>query len=104
MTTRRAWDWPHCSPTPASSSTLSAKPEWVELVVPCTREAVERIQSFVQQLEADLPQEVRDSVGLAFRELLMNGVEWGGQLDPTQRVRVSYVRTRRMLLYRIADP
>jgi len=83
---------------------LSAKPEWVELVVPCTREAVERIQSFVQQLEADLPQEVRDSVGLAFRELLMNGVEWGGQLDPTQRLRVSYVRTRRMLLYRIADP
>jgi DNA-binding response OmpR family regulator len=83
---------------------LSAKPEWVELLVPCTREAAERIQSFVQQLEADLPEDLRESVGLAFRELLMNGVEWGGQLDPEQRVRVAYVRTRRMLLYRIADP
>jgi DNA-binding response OmpR family regulator len=92
------------TPETAPIEVLSAKPEWVELIVPCTREAAERIQSFVQQLEADLPEDVRESVGLAFRELLMNGVEWGGQLDPRQRVRVSYVRTRRMLLYRIADP
>src|SRR5512146_1725412 len=40
----------------------------------------------------------------AFRELLMNAVEWGGGLDPERRVRVSCLRTRRMLLYRIADP
>lgn len=83
---------------------LSARPEWVELLVPCTREAVDRIQSFVQQLETDLPDDMRDSVGLAFRELLLNGIEWGGQLDPAQKVRVACLRTRRMLLYRIADP
>jgi CheY-like chemotaxis protein/anti-sigma regulatory factor (Ser/Thr protein kinase) len=83
---------------------LSARPEWVELLVPCTREAVDRIQSFLCQLEADLPPEVRESVGIAFRELLMNGIEWGGQLNPAQTVRVACLRTRRMLLYRIADP
>jgi DNA-binding response OmpR family regulator len=83
---------------------ISARPDWVELLVPCTREAADRIQSFLQQLEADLPDEVRDSVGLAFRELLLNGIEWGGQLDPEKKVRVAYLRTRRMLLYRIADP
>jgi len=83
---------------------LSAKTEWVELLVPCTREAADRIQSFLQQLEADLPDEVRESVGLAFRELLLNGIEWGGRLDPTQMVRVACLRARRMLLYRIADP
>jgi DNA-binding response OmpR family regulator len=83
---------------------LSARPEWVELLVPCTREAAERIQSFLHQLEADLSADTRDSVGLAFRELLLNGIEWGGQLDPRQKVRVSCVRTNRMLLYRIADP
>ncbi len=83
---------------------LSARPEWVELLVPCTREAVDRIQSFLQQLEADLPDDVRESVGLAFRELLMNGIEWGGHLDPAQKVRVACLRARRMLLYRIADP
>jgi CheY-like chemotaxis protein/anti-sigma regulatory factor (Ser/Thr protein kinase) len=83
---------------------LSARPEWVELLVPCTREAADRIQSFVLQLEADLPEEVRDTVGLAFRELLLNGIEWGGQLNPAKTVRVAYIRTQRMLLYRIADP
>jgi CheY-like chemotaxis protein/anti-sigma regulatory factor (Ser/Thr protein kinase) len=83
---------------------LSARPEWLELLVPCTREAVDRIQSFVHRLEMDLPDEVRESVGLAFRELLLNGIEWGGQLNPTQQVRVACLRTRRMLLYRIADP
>ena len=72
--------------------------------MPCTREAAKRIQSFLQQLETDLPTETRDSVGLAFRELLLNGVEWGGQLNPEKKVRVACLRTRRILLYRIADP
>ncbi len=83
---------------------LSARPEWVELLVPCTREVVDRVQSFLWHLEAGLPDDVRHSVGLAFRELLLNGIEWGGQLDPTQKVRVACLRTERMLLYRIADP
>jgi anti-sigma regulatory factor (Ser/Thr protein kinase) len=47
---------------------------------------------------------MRESVGLAFRELLLNGIEWGGHLNPAQKVRVACLRTRRMLLYRIADP
>ena len=34
----------------------------------------------------------------------MNAIEWGGRLDPERKVRVSYLRARRMLLYRIADP
>jgi DNA-binding response OmpR family regulator len=90
--------------TPPAMQVLSARPEWVELLVPCTREAVDRLQSFLSQLEIDLPQDVRESVGLAFRELLLNGIEWGGQLNPARTVRVACLRTRRMLLYRIADP
>jgi CheY-like chemotaxis protein/anti-sigma regulatory factor (Ser/Thr protein kinase) len=83
---------------------LSAKPEWIELLVPCARETVDRIQSFLAQVDSDLPPDLRDSVALAFRELLLNGIEWGGRLNPDQKVRVSCLRTRRMLLYRIADP
>ena len=52
----------------------------------------------------DLPDDLRDSIGLAFRELLLNAVEWGGKLDPNRKVRIAYVRSSRMLLYRIADP
>jgi CheY-like chemotaxis protein len=83
---------------------LSAKPEWVELRVPCDLESARRIQSFLAHLDADLPLEVRESIGQAFHELLMNAIEWGGGLDPGRQVRISYLRARRMLLYRISDP
>jgi CheY-like chemotaxis protein len=83
---------------------ISAKPHWVELLIPCTREAADRVQSFLTKLEADLPDEERNKIGLAFRELLLNAVEWGGKLDPNRKVRIAHVRSTRMLLYRIADP
>jgi CheY-like chemotaxis protein len=83
---------------------ISARPDWVELLVPCDRSAAERIQDFLARLDSDLPEAVRAQVGQAFRELLMNAIEWGGHLDPSQSVRISYLRARRMLLYRIADP
>jgi len=83
---------------------ISARPEWVELVVPCTREAVERIQTVMAQLDADLAPEVRDSIAYAFRELLMNAIEWGGRLDPSRTVRIACLRSKRMMMYRIADP
>ncbi len=83
---------------------ISARPTWVELEIPCTREAAERIQSFLVKLDSDLPVDLRHSVGVALRELLLNAVEWGGKLDSTKKVRVAHIRCRRMLLYRIADP
>jgi two-component system, OmpR family, response regulator len=83
---------------------ISARPHWVELLIPCTREAAERIQSFLMKLEADLPDDLRHTIGLAFRELLLNAVEWGGKLDPNRKVRIAHVRSSRMLLYRVADP
>ena len=55
---------------------ISAQPAWLEVSAPCTGEAADRIQSFVPRLEMDLPQDVRESTGLAFRELLLNAVEW----------------------------
>ena len=87
-----------------SIEVVSARPEWLELIAPCTLEMADRIQSFVMHLEADLPEPVRESVAQAFRELLTNAIEWGGKLDPERKVRISCVRAKRMLLYRIADP
>ena len=83
---------------------VSAVPEWVEIVAPCALEVGERVREFVMQLDATLPVDVRESVAQAFRELLTNAIEWGGHLDPQRMVRISCIRTRRMLLYRIADP
>jgi PAS domain S-box-containing protein len=92
------------SPDQPPIEVMSALPNWVELLVPCTREAAEQIQQVVAKLGADLPEDVLDSVAYAFRELVMNAVEWGGRLDPGRRVRITCVRTDRMLMYRIADP
>jgi anti-sigma regulatory factor (Ser/Thr protein kinase) len=55
-------------------------------------------------LKAGLPDDVRRAVGQAFHELLLNAVEWGGKLDASRKVRISYLRAKRMVLYRIADP
>jgi CheY-like chemotaxis protein len=83
---------------------LSAIPEWMELLVPCERNTAERIQGFVARLDTDLPEDVRESIGLVFHEMLMNAIEWGGKLDPNRKVRISFIRTRKSLMYRIADP
>ncbi len=92
------------TPESLSIEVVSARPDWVELLVPCDLALAERIQGFLMRLKADLPDAVREDVGMAFRELLMNAIEWGGKLDPQRKVRIAYVRGRRMLLYRIADP
>ena len=83
---------------------ISARPDWVELVLPCQIEAAERIHGFLSHLDTDLPEDVRHDIDYVFRELLRNAVEWGGGFDPKRKVRVAYVRARRMVLYRIADP
>jgi CheY-like chemotaxis protein/anti-sigma regulatory factor (Ser/Thr protein kinase) len=83
---------------------ISARPEWVELVVPCTREAVDRIEPVMAKLDATLAPDIRNAIAYAFRELLLNAIEWGGRLDPSRHVRVACLRSPRMLMYRIADP
>ena len=99
-TVRQAIDEPETRPI----EVISARPEWVELILPCTREAANRLQSVMAHLDTDLPEELRDSIAYAFRELLLNAVEWGGKLDPKHTVRISYLRAKRMVMYRIADP
>jgi DNA-binding response OmpR family regulator len=83
---------------------ISAKPDWLEISIPCTRDAAERIENYVRQLNSGHDLELSQQVGQVFRELVMNAVEWGGKLDPSRRTRIACIRTKRMLLYRIADP
>ena len=89
---------------PESIELISAAPNWVELLVSSTREAAEIAQAFVAKLETDLPHELINSIRQALRELLLNAVEWGGKLDPDQKVRIARLRYPRMLLYFVADP
>jgi len=92
------------SAPPPEIEVVSARPEWIEFVVPCSRAAAARIEETMAHLDADLTPDVREAVAYAFRELLLNAVEWGGGLDPSRKVRIACLRARKMLLYRIADP
>ncbi len=92
------------APEPPRIEVVSARPDWVELVVPCSYDAAERLQEVMSQLDTDLEPKLRESIAYAFRELLLNAIQWGGKLDPKRTVRISCLRARRMLLYRIADP
>jgi len=83
---------------------VSAKPEWIELRIPCDLAAVPPLQKLLTQLKADLPEETREAIAYAFREMLNNAIEHGGKLDPTKYVEVSYVRLKRAIIYWIKDP
>lgn len=82
----------------------SATPNWVELLVPCDQKSAGRMRNFVMQLEANLPEDLRETIAMSFYELLANAIEWGGQLDPSKKVRIAFLRFERMLMFRIADP
>jgi CheY-like chemotaxis protein len=82
---------------------LSARPAWIELLVSCGHEVADRIQSYIVNLDVDLPKEIRETMGTVFRELLLDAMEWDGHLDPSRKVRIAYLRGKKMLMYRIAD-
>ncbi|HEX5706773.1 MAG TPA: response regulator [Pyrinomonadaceae bacterium] len=91
-------------PGDISIEVLSARPEWIELRVPCTPDAIDPLERLMSQLKTDLPPETRESVTYAFREMLSNAIEHGGDSDPRRSVEVGYLRSPRLILYRIKDP
>lgn len=83
---------------------LSAAYNWISLRLRCKMETADRLIQFVREMEMDLPAEERENIAAAFRELLMNAIEHGGEGDPRLRVQVTYVRTTRAIIYLIQDP
>jgi anti-sigma regulatory factor (Ser/Thr protein kinase)/CheY-like chemotaxis protein len=83
---------------------VSAKPDWISLRANCGLLTVERLVRFLSELGKDIPEPGRDEVMLAFREILVNAMEHGGEFNPEQVVEVSAVRTRRTIVYYVKDP
>ncbi|HEX8144253.1 MAG TPA: response regulator [Pyrinomonadaceae bacterium] len=92
------------APKEISIEVLSAQPDWIELRVPCDMAAIDPLERLMSQLKTDLPTLTRESVTYAFREMLRNAIEHGGKNDPSQFVEVGYLRSPRIILYRIKDP
>lgn len=82
---------------------LSATPNWVRLSVRCDLLTANRLIQFARE-SPDLPDTEKEEVAAAFREILLNAIEHGGNFDPSQFVEVSYVLTRRMVMCKVKDP
>ena len=82
---------------------LSATTEWLGLAARCDLRTADRLVQFIHEF-SDLPEPHRDDVGSAFREILLNAIEHGGNLDPSQHVLISYIRARDAVICRIKDP
>ena len=72
--------------------------------MPCTIDAIDPLERLMSRSNRPLPPETPQTVTYAFREMLRNAIEHGGKNDPTQFVEVGYLRSPRIILYRIKDP
>jgi CheY-like chemotaxis protein len=83
---------------------VSATPYWVTLLVRCKMDTADRLVQFLREMKADIPADRREDIASALRELLLNAIEHGCGCDPGKRIRVSYIRTARAIVYHIEDP
>ncbi len=100
-TVRRTLELP---PGPDPIEVVTAEPNWVELRFPCAVQSADRIENVVDQLNYGLPSKVRQCLKMALHELLMNAVKWGGRSGPDAQAQIAYLRTRKFVMCRVADP
>jgi anti-sigma regulatory factor (Ser/Thr protein kinase) len=82
----------------------SGLPNWISLKVSCGFVTAERLVHFMTEYRHDLPEDDRDSLMIAFREMLMNAMEHGAGFDPEKVIDVTAVRTERAIVYHFRDP
>jgi len=83
---------------------LSARPGWVSVRVNCRLLTAERLITFAKELSAQLPEDTREEIMQAFREILLNAMEHGAAFNPEQVVEVTGVRTGRAMVFYVRDP
>lgn len=83
---------------------LSARPGWVSLRVNCRLLTAERLLSFAKELSVQLPEDTRQDMMQALREILMNAMEHGAAFNPEQVVEVTSIHTGRSMVFYLRDP
>ncbi len=81
----------------------SATPAWLRVIARCEVATADRVIQFMNEI-SDLDGRERESMSFALKEILMNAMEYGGKFNPERLVEVSYVRGKRVIIYRIRDP
>jgi len=83
---------------------LSAKPGWVSVRINCRLITAERLMTFAKELNAQVPNDAREELMQAVREILLNAMEHGAAFNPDQVIQVTAVRTARSLVFYVRDP
>jgi anti-sigma regulatory factor (Ser/Thr protein kinase)/ActR/RegA family two-component response regulator len=83
---------------------LSARPGWVSIRANSRLITAERLLSFAKELSAQLPEDAKQEILQALREILLNAMEHGAAFNPDQSVEVTAIRTGRAMVFRVRDP
>ena len=84
---------------------LSGTPAWVSLAARCDIETANRLVQFLRGVrDPTIPEAYREALVAAFREILLNAMEHGGQFDPSHYVELSFIRSSRAVAMRVKDP
>jgi anti-sigma regulatory factor (Ser/Thr protein kinase) len=83
---------------------VSGLPHWLTLRVSCHMLTADRLVAFMSELQSAAPDDERDLLIAAFRELLLNAMEHGAGFDPGKVIEVTAARTARAIVYHFRDP
>jgi len=83
---------------------LTARPGWVSVRVSCRLITADRLMTFARELSVRLPEDTRQDMMQALREILLNAMEHGAAFNPEQVVEVTAVRTARTMVFYVRDP
>jgi anti-sigma regulatory factor (Ser/Thr protein kinase) len=83
---------------------VSGLPHWLTLRVSCHLLTADRLVRFITELQPSTPNADRDLLMAAFRELLLNAMEYGAGFDAEKVVEVTAARTARAIVYHFKDP
>jgi anti-sigma regulatory factor (Ser/Thr protein kinase)/CheY-like chemotaxis protein len=83
---------------------VSGSTHWLTLKVACHLLTADRVVRFMTELQSSAPDESRDLLIAAFRELLINAMEHGAGFDREKVVEVTAARTSRAIVFHFKDP
>ena len=83
---------------------VSGSRHWLTLRVASHLLTADRVVQFMTELQSTVPDETRDLLIAAFRELLINAMEHGAGFDREKVVEVTAARTARAIVYHFKDP
>ncbi|MBI5369090.1 MAG: ATP-binding protein [Planctomycetes bacterium] len=77
---------------------------WAELVAPNRPASVDQIEQLFESHALDtLPEQDRQDLKFALREICQNAFEWGNQKEPHRKIRVAYCLFADKIVLKISD-